>query len=136
MGYNGAPAGVTHCIDHGKCLTFGDSRCRRTIHAEANAIVSRTSTPGNWSRLVLYTTLIPCADCLKLAVAAGVYRVLYYNHREEPDTMKLLEDYNSSEEVIWLERFTPTARLSAILGVRCVLSANTPSTYASWETES
>jgi dCMP deaminase len=107
-GYNGAPMGVRHCTDVGNCLTFGGIRCRRTIHAEVNAILSAgVSGIGiGTGEVVLYCTLVPCAECLKLCVGAKVDRVVYFSDRETPDTWELLKDYG---EVIKLERFKVNA---------------------------
>lgn len=73
-GYNGAPPGEPHCRDVG-CLMV-DNHCKRTIHAEANAI-SRSSW---WKRRGgrAYCTTIPCLDCAKLLTKSGIAEVIYY----------------------------------------------------------
>ena len=105
-GYNGTPSGVTHCIDRGYCVLDHYNRCLLAIHAEANAILSKLSpqAPGN---RVLYCTHYPCHNCIKLAVGAGVSRIVYLIHKYDRYTAKIAEYYNEYKEVIQVERFTP-----------------------------
>lgn len=71
-GYNGAPSNVPSCDDIGHELL--DGHCIRTIHAEANAIAY--AGRNAWG-CTLYATVIPCYDCAKLIVNAGIERVVY-----------------------------------------------------------
>lgn len=71
-GYNGSPAGTPSCDEVGHELSAG--HCVRTIHAEANAISFAGRTAQGCT---LYTTVIPCYDCCKLVVNAGIQRVVY-----------------------------------------------------------
>lgn len=77
-GYNGAPAGLPHCLEVG-CLEVdinGKPSCVRVLHAEANALLYAGI---NASRgCVLYTTTSPCYDCAKEIVQAGVIGVFYH----------------------------------------------------------
>lgn len=72
-GYNGAPSGEPHCTDEG-CLMVGRS-CKRTIHAEDNAIShsSRLDRAGS----TLYLTDNPCIDCADKIVRSGISEVVY-----------------------------------------------------------
>lgn len=74
MGYNGAAPGTPHCIDVG-CL-LEDGHCRRTIHAEINALLN---LERQFNRLILYCTHQPCYQCFKALVSAGVTE-MYYIH--------------------------------------------------------
>lgn len=73
-GYNGAPRGLDHCSEVG-CLLDDSGRCKRTAHAEANAIVQagRPRTVGG----TLYSTDFPCSECTSLILQAGISRVVY-----------------------------------------------------------
>lgn len=73
MGYNGAPPGVE--ID----WTDRDERRRWVIHAEANALRYVTPSDGVY---LMATTMMPCAECVKLAASYGVTEIFY---REDLD---------------------------------------------------
>ncbi len=91
-GYNGSPAGLPHCDDVGHELVDMDGRqsCVRTVHAESNALYEAgQKVPGG----TLFTTAIPCYDCAKLIVNAGISRVVYceyYNSRKTESVLNLL----------------------------------------------
>jgi len=71
-GYNGSPAGVPSCDDVGH--EMHDNHCIRTLHAESNAI----DYAGREARgTTLYVTVIPCYDCAKRIVNAGIVKVFY-----------------------------------------------------------
>jgi len=83
-GYNGAPAGMPHCLDVG-CLIYesktphGDieTNCFRTIHAEINAIAQAARNGSRIDGADVYVTHTPCIHCLKVLVNTGVKRVFY-----------------------------------------------------------
>ena len=71
-GYNGAPSGQPSCDEVGHEIYM--EHCIRTIHSEANAI----SFAGHFaSGCTIYCTCIPCYDCAKLIVNAGIAKVVY-----------------------------------------------------------
>lgn len=70
LGYNGPPSGID--------LTKSEWEDREfvrlvTVHAEANAL--RYVRPGEAAMLA--STYQPCADCLKLARAQGIFDVIF-----------------------------------------------------------
>jgi len=78
-GYNNPPAGIPSCEEMGACLIVeraghGPS-CRRTIHAEMNAIIHL----GGRHREVytLYTQFAPCNPCLEQVVKFGIKEIVY-----------------------------------------------------------
>ncbi len=83
-GYNGAPAGMPHCLDVG-CLLYrstnpaGDEEenCFRTIHAEINAIAQAARHGARIEGADIYVTHTPCIHCLKVLVNTGVRRIFY-----------------------------------------------------------
>lgn len=75
-GYNGSPKGVPHCTEDG-CLKNSEGRCIRTVHAEANAIMS--VSPEDRRGSILYCTHEPCEHCTKMIVQSGIIRVVYKN---------------------------------------------------------
>ena len=72
QGYNGAGPGMPHCSPDG-CNP--SCRCRRTRHAEKNALSSLTGTP--FTAYTAFLTHEPCCDCAKDLIAEGVRRVVY-----------------------------------------------------------
>ena len=90
-GYNGAPAGFTHCTPEScvrKNLKSGEKpELCRGVHAEINCIIQAaihgTSIKGNTT---LYSTTFPCMSCLKLIINAGIKKLVYkegYNMENE-----------------------------------------------------
>jgi dCMP deaminase len=83
-GYNGAPAGMPHCLDVG-CLIYesrtptGDieENCFRTIHAEINAIAQAARNGSRIDGAAVYVTHTPCIHCLKVLVNTGVRSIFY-----------------------------------------------------------
>ncbi len=83
-GYNGAPAGLPHCIDVG-CLMYTSStpageteeNCYRTIHAEINAIAQAAKNGSSIIGADIYITHTPCIHCFKVLINTGIRRVYY-----------------------------------------------------------
>jgi dCMP deaminase len=92
-GYNGAARGRPHCDDVGHELVEIDGRpsCIRTLHAESNAL-DRSGGVEKTEWATIYTTVIPCYDCAKRIVNAGIVRVVYGEYYESRNT-KLVLDY-------------------------------------------
>lgn len=89
-GYNGAPTGSDNCDDVGHAMLTG--HCRRTIHAESNAIAQAAKYGISVEGCDIYITAFPCWDCTKLLVACGIRNVYYMReyHPEEWDFFKPL----------------------------------------------
>lgn len=92
-GYNGAPAGLEHCLEIG-CMRekmnipSGERQelCRG-IHAEQNAIVQAARFGVSLLDATIYITTQPCITCAKLIINVGIKRVIYKN--PYPDNMAL-----------------------------------------------
>jgi dCMP deaminase len=82
-GYNGAPTGLPHCTEVG-CLMV-DGHCRRTLHAEQNAIIQAALHGVSVAGGTLYVTHQPCNTCAKMIINAGIKRVIYAG--EYPDEL-------------------------------------------------
>lgn len=101
-GYNGAPAGMPHCIDVG-CLIYqsktpnGDTEenCFRTIHAEMNAIAQAAKNGASIKDASIYITHTPCIHCLKVLVNTGIKNVYY----EIPYKLHTLEEILRATQV-------------------------------------
>lgn len=81
-GYNGSPKGQPHCSEVG-CLMDGTGiepgtgRCKRTTHAEQNALLQCALHQTSPKGATLYTTAFPCSECANLLVTAEISRVVY-----------------------------------------------------------
>ena len=103
-GYNGAPAGLPHCSDVGclrqkcpDCFGVGEGfnsdgdemycrtcagegkigGCKRTTHAEANALIQCAKFGHATDGGTLYITHRPCVACTGLAITAGIKRIIW-----------------------------------------------------------
>lgn len=104
-GYVGAPRGRKNCSDLGVCrreqlnVKKGERyELCRSVHAEANAIISaeRTDMIGSVIYLAchdartneLYGDVEPCSMCKRLIINAGIEKVIV---RQTRDTYKIIE---------------------------------------------
>lgn len=90
-GYNGAPAGIPHCLDTG-CLRqkLGIPSGERHeicvgLHAEQNVIIQAAVHGISLSGAEIYCTHQPCLICTKMLINCGVSAVYFVN--EYPDEL-------------------------------------------------
>jgi dCMP deaminase len=84
-GYNGAPAGLPHCLEEG-CLIYvsknpdgeEEENCFRTIHAEINAIAQAAKHGVSIAGADIYITASPCYHCLKVLINVGIKNIFYF----------------------------------------------------------
>jgi len=76
-GYNGSIPGDAHCEDEG-CMIV-DNHCVRTIHAEMNAILQCSSHGISTADATAYVTNMPCTNCAKALIAAGIKEVVIFS---------------------------------------------------------
>lgn len=97
-GYNGAPSGLTHCLDIG-CLReelgipSGERHelCRAT-HAEQNAIVQAATFGMSIKDGVIYSTAHPCILCSKLLINAGIKKIIIEDSYPDEMSRKMLAE--------------------------------------------
>lgn len=80
QGYNGSIAGHAHC-NHDNHLMY-ENGCKRTIHAEMNAILMCAKLGIATEGTTMYVTHYPCPDCMKMINQAGITHVVYKNYYE------------------------------------------------------
>lgn len=95
-GYNGTPAGFLNCDEVNKELTdLKDPKQRQLhhsfsemyeIHAEINTILCAAKNGILINGSILYSSLQPCHNCLKMICNSGIKTVIY---RHEYDKFKL-----------------------------------------------
>jgi dCMP deaminase len=76
-GYNGSIPGDVHCEDAGCYIV--DNHCIRTIHAEMNAILQCSSHGINTQGATAYVTNMPCTNCAKALITAGIRQVVIFS---------------------------------------------------------
>ena len=81
-GYNGAPRGIKHCEEVG-CLRTQQKvpsgerqELCRALHAEMNAFLQAADFGVPTEGSTLYATVYPCSLCAKMAINAGVKRIV------------------------------------------------------------
>jgi dCMP deaminase len=74
-GYNGAPRGVTSCIEAGECLLDDAGKCKRTVHAETNVILQTDAREREGA--TVYATDRPCWNCALVLANSGITEIVY-----------------------------------------------------------
>jgi len=106
-GYNGAPAGMPHCIDSG-CLVYTsktptgevEENCFRTIHAEINAIAQAAKNGASIRDADIYITHTPCIHCVKVLINTGIRRIFYEREYKRATIEELLRGANIHLECV------------------------------------
>ncbi len=97
-GYNGAPAGLKHCLEIG-CLREQQGvpagerhELCRGLHAEQNALIQAAVYGTAIQGAVYYVTHQPCVMCAKIMINAGIQKVVFRGDYPDPLALKLLEE--------------------------------------------
>ena len=115
-GYNGAPRGRKNCMDLGCCtreamrVPSGERyELCRSVHAEANAIISaaRNDMIGSTLYMVcrdaktneIVPGTSPCSMCRRLIINAGIKRVVIRNTTQE-FTAVYVQEWVDNDEVL------------------------------------
>ena len=115
-GYNGAPRGRQNCVDMGFCtreamkIPSGERyELCRSVHAEANAIISaaRRDTVGSTLYLVgrdaqtgeLLPNATSCSMCRRLVINAGIEKVVIRNTQTEFTVVDVADWVNLEDDV-------------------------------------
>lgn len=96
-GYNGAPTGITHCIEVG-CLreklnvaSGANHELCRGIHAEQNAIIQAALHGVSIKGSTLFCTNLPCSICAKMIINAGIQKICYHSGYDDTMSGEMLE---------------------------------------------
>jgi len=101
-GYNGSPKGIRNC-SKGGC-----ARCKAKLlgkipsgeqldkcicaHAEENAIAQAASNGIATDNTTLYCTHLPCVQCTKLLIQAGIHSIVYKEDYGDKLSKKYLKE--------------------------------------------
>lgn len=98
-GYNGAPAGISSCVERGECLrekmnipSGTHAETCYAAHAEQNAIIQAARYGANIDGATLYCTHQPCVICAKMIINAGIKRVVYKEGYPDEFSIRLFEE--------------------------------------------
>ena len=98
-GYNGAPAGVTTCVERGTCMrnelnieSGTHAELCYAAHAEQNAIIQAAKEGISLKGCVLYCTHQPCVVCAKMIINAGIKEVIYKEGYPDDFSRKICEE--------------------------------------------
>jgi dCMP deaminase len=97
-GYNGAPTGLSHCLDIGclreemKIPSGERHELCRALHAEQNAIIQAAVYGVAIKGATLYATNQPCVICSKMIINAGILRVVYDSGYPDKMSMDFLNE--------------------------------------------
>jgi dCMP deaminase len=97
-GYNGAPVGCKHCLDLGcireelKVPSGQRHEICRATHAEQNAIAQAAYSGISVKDGTLYVTTQPCVLCAKLAINAGITKIVFRGDYPDELAMELLKE--------------------------------------------
>jgi dCMP deaminase len=89
-GYNGAPAGISHCTEK-TCLRMiynvpsGERHelCRG-LHAEQNAIIQAATYGVPIAGASIYVTHQPCSICTKMLINSGITTFIFQSPYKDP----------------------------------------------------
>lgn len=97
-GYNGAPTGCSHCLEAG-CMreklgipSGQRHELCRAIHAEQNAIVQAANSGTSVKGGILYVTHQPCVLCAKMAINAGIKKIIFKGEYPDELSMSMLKE--------------------------------------------
>lgn len=93
-GYNGAPAGMPHCVH------TDEQPCTRAVHAEVNCIASAARYGVSLTGAEVYVTHSPCVSCAGLLINAGISKVTFYIPFRDEAGINLLEEAGVNVAVV------------------------------------
>ena len=104
------PDGAALLEDQGWTLS-NDNSCschkeitkREVLHAESNALMKLAKSTMSCKDSILYTTTLPCFDCAKLIIQAGVKEVFYCEDYRDMSGIKLLQraGIEVTQVIVW-----------------------------------
>jgi len=97
-GYNGAPSGLSHCLEIGcmrENLNIASGQRHelcRGIHAEQNAVIQAAYHGVSVKGSALYCTNLPCSICTKMIINAGICRIFYKEGYADDLSLAMLDE--------------------------------------------
>lgn len=80
IGYNGFPIGCSdEDLPWSDAGDYSETKYAYVVHAEVNAVLNSNL---NLKDSILYVTLFPCNECMKVIIQAGVKEIVYLSNRD------------------------------------------------------
>jgi dCMP deaminase len=123
IGYNGFPRGINDSPDR---LNNREEKYFYVVHAEANAILNAARNGIATKGAILYTSGMPCNECAKAIIQAGVQTV--YLHKQYPSLShgKWSKSVSKAEEMFH-EAGVFVTELNQELNINCIINGETVS---------
>jgi dCMP deaminase len=97
-GYNGAPAGLRHCLEIG-CLreqmgvkSGQRHELCRALHAEQNVLIQAAFHGIAVEGAILYCTNLPCSICTKMLINAGIRKIYFQEGYPDDLSRQMLDE--------------------------------------------
>lgn len=105
-GFNGFPRG---CLDHPALYADRETKLKRVVHAEGNAIAQAAKSGTSTNGCSLVVNFHPCSNCASLAINAGIKAVIC----PAPDM-----------ESKWVASFEEASRMFEEAGIEVIYTEN------------
>ena len=99
-GYNGAPAGISHCTEKTCLRTIYNipsgerHELCRGLHAEQNAIIQAALHGVSINDAAIYITNQPCSICTKMLINSGIRKFIYRHPYNDKLAAEMMEEAN------------------------------------------
>ncbi|MBN2039244.1 MAG: cytidine/deoxycytidylate deaminase family protein [Spirochaetes bacterium] len=97
-GYNGAPAGISHCTKETCLRTINNipsgqrHELCRGLHAEQNAIIQAALHGVSINNAIIYITNQPCSICTKMLINSGIKKFVYSDPYDDQLAMEMIRE--------------------------------------------
>ena len=97
-GYNGAPAGLPHCLDIGclreqlKIPSGQRHELCRGLHAEQNVIIQAAVHGVSIAGATIYCTTQPCLICTKMLINCGITAIYFAEGYPDDLAQEMLQE--------------------------------------------
>lgn len=98
-GYNGAPSGITTCVERGECIRRKENIPSGTrqeycyaVHAEQNAIIQAARLGVSLNGATMYCTHQPCVICARMIINSGISKLIYKEGYPDEFAMRLFNE--------------------------------------------
>lgn len=91
-GFNGAPAGLPHCVHDNPSSLQPRDACTIAVHAELNAIAYAARQGSATEGADMICTHMPCMACSQAIISCGIERVVYRTSYRDTSGVSMLMD--------------------------------------------
>jgi len=121
LGYNGFPRGIQ---DSQERLENREEKYFYVVHAEANAILNAARNGIATKGSTLYTSGMPCNECAKAIIQAGIKTVVLHMQYPSLSHGKWSKSVSKAQEM-FAEAGVSTLLLNKTLGINCLINGET-----------